>query len=223
MKKKATKVLKLFILVIVVMVGMLCVTNNAQAAKVKVAQAKKLKVKSVKETSGVLYWSKVNKASGYIIYEYNRPKKKYDKKIATTKKTSYTVKKLKVGTNHLYKVVAYRKVGKKTYKAKASNMARIVTKPKKVTSLQKSTIRRNYIKLKWNKPSGADGYVIYMYNTSTKKYSKVGSTTKTSYTVNGLTDATKYQFVVKSYAKADKTTIQHRVQKRKNRYYGDFT
>ncbi len=206
MKKKATKVLKVFILAIAVVVGMLCVTNSAEAAKVKVAQAKKLKVKSVKETSGVLYWSKVKKASGYIIYEYNRPKKKYNKKIATTKKTSYTVKKLKTGTNHLYKVVAYRKVGKKTYKAKASNMARIVTKPKKVTTLKKSTIRRNYIKLTWSKPSGADGYAVYRYNNVTKKYDKVGSTTGTSYTVNGLTDATKYQFVVKSYAKADKTT-----------------
>ena len=147
MKKDFKKILKWIVLCVVCTLGIVFISNKADAAKVTVGQVKNLKVKSITETSGKLYWSKVSKAKGYIIYEYDRSKKKYSKKIATTSKTSYTVKKLKVGTNHLYKVVAYRKSGKKTYKGKMSSKVRLVTKPKKVTTLKKSTIRRNYIKL----------------------------------------------------------------------------
>lgn len=205
MKKNVKNISKVFMVLVICIVGILCISSKAQAAKITVAQVKNLKVKSITETSGKLYWSKVKKATGYTIYEYDRAKKKYSKKIGSTKKTSYTVKKLKTGTNHLYKVTAYRKSGKKTYKGKASGKVRLVTKPKKVTTLKKSTIRKNYIKLKWSKTSGADGYDVYKYNNTTRKYNKVGRTTKLEYTVNGLTDATKYQFVVKSYAAADKT------------------
>lgn len=55
-------------------------------------------------------WSKVNGAAGYEVYRYTGSKWT---KIATTKSTSYTDKKVKKGTTYSYKIRAYAKANKK--------------------------------------------------------------------------------------------------------------
>ena len=56
-------------------------------------------------------WNKVNGATGYEVYRYTGSKWT---KIATTKATSYTDKKVKKGTTYKYKIRAYTKANKKT-------------------------------------------------------------------------------------------------------------
>ncbi|MDD6012829.1 MAG: fibronectin type III domain-containing protein [Oscillospiraceae bacterium] len=63
------------------------------------------------------------------------------------------------------------------------------------------------IKLSWSKIKGATGYVVYMYNTSTKGWDKLTATSSTSYTVQGLTAGKKYIFAVRSYTKTDSGNI----------------
>lgn len=66
-------------------------------------------------------WNKMKGAKNYTVYVSTKQKSGY-KKVATTKKTSYTLtkfkkKKLKAGKRYYVYVVANRKVGKKTYKS----------------------------------------------------------------------------------------------------------
>ena len=203
--KKVIKILKVTLIIALCMIGMLCISNKANAAtKVKVAKVKAIKVKDVTTTGGTVYWSKVSGAKGYVLYKYNTKTKKYSTKVTTTTKTSYTVKNLSAGTNNWYRVIAYKTVDKKNYFATPSDGVRLLTKPKQVTGVKKVSVTNSTIKLSWSKLSSADGYVVYSYNSSTKKYTNLGKTTSTSYTVSKLKDATMYTFVVKAYAVSSK-------------------
>lgn len=203
--KKVSKILKVTLIIGLCMMGMLCISSKANAAtKVTVAKVKAIKVKDVTTTGGTVYWSKVRGAKGYVLYKYNTKKKKYSTKVTTTTKTSYTVKNLSAGTNNWYRVIAYKTVNKKNYFATPSNGVRLLTKPKRVTGVKKVSVTNSTIKLSWSKLSSADGYVIYSYNSSTKKYTNLGKTTSTRYTINKLKDATMYTFVVKAYSVSSK-------------------
>ncbi|MBQ3137710.1 MAG: leucine-rich repeat protein [Clostridia bacterium] len=73
-------------------------------------------------------------------------------------------------------------------------------KPKatsKLTALQTTST----ITLKWSKVTGADGYAVYMYDTKTKKYKKVNSTTSSKYKITGLEAGKVYKFKVRAYTK----------------------
>lgn len=72
-------------------------------------------------------------------------------------------------------------------------------KPSTVTTLSASQTS-SAVTLKWSKTSGASGYAVYKYNTKTKKYEKLKTTTSLTYTVSNLTAGTIYKFKVRSYA-----------------------
>lgn len=57
------------------------------------------------------------------------------------------------------------------------------------------------VTLKWSKVEGADKYVVYQYDSTTKKYGKLASVSKTSCTVTGLDSDTKYSFKVAALVK----------------------
>lgn len=64
-----------------------------------------------------------------------------------------------------------------------------MTKPRPPTS----------ITLKWGNIDGADGYRVYKYNSSSKKYVKYKDTSKTSLKVTKLKTEKKYKFKVVAY------------------------
>lgn len=67
----------------------------------------------------------------------------------------------------------------------------------KVTNLKASSNGATSIKLTWTAASGATGYKVYLYNSSTGKYTfKKSGITSTSYTVTGLGSAKEYKFKV---------------------------
>nr|MDE6150322.1 fibronectin type III domain-containing protein [Ruminococcus sp.] len=57
----------------------------------------------------------------------------------------------------------------------------------------------NAVKMSWSKVSGATGYRVYKYNTSTKKWQAVANVKGTSYTFSKLKAGTTYKFTVRAY------------------------
>lgn len=70
--------------------------------------------------------------------------------------------------------------------------------PKAVSSL-KATAYSTKIKLSWGKSTGASAYQVYQKIEG--KWTKLGNTSSTSYTVTDLDSVTKYEFRVRAYAK----------------------
>lgn len=81
-----------------------------------------------------------------------------------------------------------------------------------VTGLSVVERDEDELTLKWKKVAGADGYLLYRYNTSTKKWQKIKTTSKTRYEVEHLKAGTKYQFTVRAYDKTKSGTT----------YYGPY-
>lgn len=73
----------------------------------------------------------------------------------------------------------------------------------KVSNLTAYNIDDDEINLKWGTVKGADGYQVYIYNQSAKKWTKLGNTKKTSFEADDLLSAKEYKFRVRAY---DKTT-----------------
>ncbi|MGN0469053.1 MAG: leucine-rich repeat protein [Acutalibacteraceae bacterium] len=74
-----------------------------------------------------------------------------------------------------------------------------IINPNNVSGLKVSSRTISSLTLKWNKVSGVDGYIIYVYNSSTGKYDYVNDITGTSFTVKKLKPGTKYKYAVKAY------------------------
>ena len=68
-----------------------------------------------------------------------------------------------------------------------------------VTGFKASTTSANAVKLTWKKSSGANGYVVYRYNTSTKKYGRIAKITSNTYTDKKLKSGTNYKYAVRAY------------------------
>ena len=156
------------------------------------------KVSSVKTTSLKLSWNKVSEAKGYIVYTSTNNKKWTKvKTITKNSTTSYTVKKLKAGTTHYYKVVAYKVVKKKNKTVVTSKVIKVVTVPATPKLKVKSTTF-NSVKLNVASVKGAKSYVIEK-STDKKNWSSTVTATKAgNITIDGLNTGTKYYFRVKA-------------------------
>ena len=69
----------------------------------------------------------------------------------------------------------------------------------KVTNAKATSITYNSATLTWSKASSADGYEIYQYKSS--KWTKIATTTATSYKLTGLTTGTTYKYRIRGYDK----------------------
>ncbi len=149
-----------------------------------------------------LSWSKVTNADKYQVRQYSGGKWKT---LATTKKTSYKISKLKAGTKYKFSVRAV--VGKSTYgSAKEVSAYTLLPTPSKVKVASTATTSA---KLSWSKVSGASSYEVYAY--IGKKWTKVGSTKKTSITVKELPAGTKTKLKVRAVSKNVKSAFSSEV------------
>lgn len=67
-----------------------------------------------------------------------------------------------------------------------------------VKKLKSTASTATTITLGWNKVSGAKNYEVYRYNSSSKSWTKLTTTSKTSYKVASLSTATTYKFKVRA-------------------------
>jgi hypothetical protein len=156
-----------------------------------------------------LKWNSVSGADGYQIYRLNSSTGKYEKiKTVTGESTvSYTDTAVSSGTTYSYQVRAYLKYDS-NYFGEFSAIASMTTAPAKVGSL-KLTAASKAVTLKWSKVSGASGYEIYRYNSTTKKYEKVKTIKGTStltWKNTKLTKGKTYKYKVRAYRTYEGTT-----------------
>lgn len=157
-----------------------------------------------------LSWSKAaDDVTGYRVYRYDADQDKYVYLKSTTSR-KYTDEDVTSGKTYLYKVRCYWTIGGTNYYGNYSSVISVTTPPAKVTEVDTETRSSTYLTLSWKKVSGASGYRIYKYNTSSKSYEKVTTISKgstVSYKITGLTAATEYQFKVRAYKKTDTGTL----------------
>ena len=82
----------------------------------------------------------------------------------------------------------------------------------KAAGLKASSVGEDKVKLKWNKVIGADGYEVWRYDASRKKFVKAGTSFGTSFTDRNCSAGTSYRYKVKAYKAANGKT-----------YYGRFS
>ncbi len=143
--------------------------------------------------SGVtVKWGKITGANGYVVY---RKTTAGWTKIATVKgnsSVSYTDKTAKSGVTYKYTVRAYYSSYLSAYKE--SSAVRRLTTPtlKSVTSAQRG------ITLKWNKVTGATGYIIYR-KTGNGSWQNMGKITGTTVVDTSAKKGVTYTYTVKAY------------------------
>lgn len=76
--------------------------------------------------------------------------------------------------------------------------------PKAVQGLKQTSATNTSVTLTWTKASGkVSGYMVYSYNSKTKKYTHVKTTTSNKVTISKLKAGSDYKYVVCAYKKID--------------------
>ena len=153
---------------------------------------------SVKASADAKYatvsWGAVKGATSYNVYVYESAKGSY-RLLRTVTGTSYKVTALKPVTNYKIAVRAYIKTNAGTQKSSLVSVS-FMTRPVKVAKVSVSSVKTDSHVLSWEKSSGANFYYIDRYNPKTGKYTNVGATSKTSYTVKSLVSGTTYKYKI---------------------------
>ena len=147
-----------------------------------------------------LSWSKKSNATKYYLYITNKTKgTSFDKTVTTN---SATIKGLTPANEYYIKVKAYVSGSWTSYFASGTYHAL----PPKVSGLKFKKSTATTITAEWSKVNGADGYYIYNYDSSTKKYTKLATVSgAVSKQITGLTPGTVYNLSVAAYTKDTKT------------------
>ena len=140
-------------------------------------------------------------ADGYRIYYNNSGK---NESLGTFSAESCTVTLPKHGETYTLTVKAYTKADDTTLWSEGITVV-VPTGPDVVTGIiAESTF--SSVKLSWNKTETADGYRVYV-KTENGKFKTLTTTTKNTFTINGLSPDKSYTYSVKAYRKADGKTI----------------
>lgn len=154
-------------------------------------------------------WDKQEGADGYeYIVKDSKGKKKASEKKASLF-TSFSVS--KISNNQIYtaQVRAYTEFEGKTYYGEWSNTAYFFTQPR----VNKASVSKNKLQIKWGKVSGATGYDVYVSTKPRTGYKKVKSVGKkvSSVTIKKfknkkISSKKKYYVYVATKKKVGKTT-----------------
>lgn len=147
-----------------------------------------------------LAWSADSRADGYTIYKYDSANSKW-LNAGSTKSASFTISTFsKSATAYIMAVEAYKVVEGKKVVISEKAKVKSTTLPGKVTTVKevgKYSTTSTYIK--WSKVAGAKGYVVYRYDATKKVWTKLATTTKTTYENTKLTAGKGYAYKVKAY------------------------
>ena len=142
-----------------------------------------------------LSWSASSGATNYKIYDSTASGGAYTY-VGTTTNTDYTVTGLTDGTPYYFVVTAVNSAGESGYSNTANATPSAATSKPSAPANLAATAGNARVSLTWNASTGATSYNIYNSTTSGGTYTKVGTTANINYAVTGLTNGTKYYFVV---------------------------
>ncbi|MBQ8182332.1 MAG: InlB B-repeat-containing protein [Clostridia bacterium] len=156
-------------------------------------------------TSGVkVIWDAAEGAENYIVYRkaYNATTKKWgnwSRLESDETGTSYHDKTAKSGTYYRYTVRAENGTGLSGYHS--SGLKTYFLSTPKLSSIANATGK---VSVKWNKASGATGYIVYRrtYNATTKKWggwSRLATTKSNSYNDTKAKSGVYYRYTVRAY------------------------
>lgn len=142
-----------------------------------------------------LTWKKVPGATGYKVYKKPDGESEF-KLLKTIKKNStvsYTDTSVSVSKTYHYYVSAYN-ADKTASKSGYVSISRVLT-----PSLKSLSKLSNGFKISWAKQSGATGYYVMRKGEGDSYYTRIATTTSTSYTNKTIVGGVKYHFAIKSY------------------------
>lgn len=157
-------------------------------------------------------WSSVSGATGYRVSRYVSSTSSWKTVITISDSSvlSYTETGLSAGATYKYRVKAYKTINSTTFWSEASSTLTLTTLPtaSSFNSTKGYTCTATAIRLNWNKVSGASGYRLYQYDSSSKKWVCIktisGGSTLT-YRIAGLSSGTTYKYKVKAYKRLNGT------------------
>ena len=154
-------------------------------------------------------WKKVSGANKYYVFRSTKKASGY-KKVATVTTNAYTSKGLKANTAYYYKITAQN--ANSNYGSRYSSVCAATTKLAKPAKVSKSSVINTSAKISWSKVSGAKGYQLYRSTSKNGTYSKVKTTSSTSFTNKKLTPNKTYYYKVRAYKIVNGKT-----------FYGDYS
>jgi len=153
----------------------------------------------------------VSGATGYNVYRSASKTGTYSY-IKTTTSTGFTDTSCATGTTYYYKVRAYNTVNGENIFSGYSAVVSAKAVPAVPASFTAAKASSTSVKTSWKAVSGASGYEVWMATSSSGTYSKLTSTTKTTYTKTSLIKNKTYYFKVRVYKTVNGTKV-----------YGSFT
>lgn len=156
-----------------------------------------------------LSWSKSTGAEGYILYAYSGGQR-YEFDVS---KLKYEHTGLNNGDIWTYYLVAYKTVnGERSFSDPTESIT--VTIGISLNSAVDLVAKpgNHQIELSWSKVTGAEGYVVYLYNEKTMEFEAITVTSKTKYTHVGLKNGKEYTYMVAAYKNING-----------ERYYGEYS
>ena len=156
---------------------------------------------SVDTVSGkpVITWQAVEGAVKYEVYRSTKSSKSY-KLVATVESLSYTDETVSAGKTYYYKVKAIGEVSKSADSSYVKLTGKCAT-PEITITINASSGKPV---ISWEKISGAKKYTVYRATSENGKYSKLGTTTKLSYTDSKAAVGTAYYYKIVANASSSK-------------------
>ena len=185
--------------------------QTVEAATVKTPSTVKLsKISSPAYNKIKVSWKKASNATKYYVYYRKSGTKKWTK-IASIKSsaTSYTHKSsdkypIIVGQKYDYTVKGYNGKYKKSGKYNTKGLS-ASTKPTMVMPYTVAIQKDNTVKIYWDKTGGANKYVIYRKTSQYDKWTKIATTSKTTYIDTAPVGGKSNFYTVRSYYSKTKT------------------
>lgn len=159
---------------------------------------KNVELSDVKATSAELSWSAVDGASGYIAQIQKNGKWT---NLGTYPNERITVSGLMPGSVNNIRIAAYTNVNGVNFMGAYSEAVKVETAVGAVNP-RVSAYGNNYITLTWDKQTASNGYEVFKYDASSKKYvlyKNITNPNTNTCKVTGLASNKKYSFKIRAY------------------------